>query len=443
MPEDPMNADLPIRTGFPRHQKPTRLLSAWGIPAIYAGIAMVAALTFPRVESRIFPGLVSPVSVSAATALYSSIASGMIALTGIVFSLTFVMVQFSATAYSPRLVLWIARDPMMSHALGIFTATFIYALAALVGVDRYGSGKVPFVSAWVVVTLLLSSVAMFIGLIQRVGLLQVNRMLIFTGDRGRQVITTLYPQSKPTDAAAGSVDFRDLPRTETLLHHGRPRSIQAINVVALVNLAKVSGGVIEMVAAVGDTIVELTPVLHVYGAARPIDEGKLRNGIEIGDERTFEQDPKYAIRLLVDIAIKALSPAINDPTTAVQALDQIEDLLLRLGQRHLEIGAYRDGDGKLRLVARFPTWDDLLRLSFDEICAYGATSVQVMRRMNALVADLTQAVPEERRPILRYWNARLKATIARSFPDSEERMEASREDRQGLGVPREPSSSSS
>jgi len=425
------------------HSSLTRQLSAWGIPAVYAGIAMAAALTFPRFESRIFPGLVSPISISAATAIYSAIASGMIALTGIVFSLTFVMIQFSAIAYSPRLVMWIARDPVISHALGLFTATFLYAIAALVGVDRNGSGKVPFVSAWLVVVLLLASLVMFISLIQRIRLLQVNRMLIFTGDQGRKVITTIYPSEKTLAAVTESDNFRGLPRAQTLIHHGRPRSIQAVDVAALVNLAKVAGGVIEIVAAVGDTVVEFTPFLRVYGAERPIDEQKLRDGIAIGEERTFEQDPKYAIRLLVDIAIKALSPAINDPTTAVQALDQIEDLLLRLGQRHLEIGTYRDSDGKLRLVVPFPTWEDLIRLAFDEICAYGATSVQVMRRMNALVADLTQAVPEARRPTLKYWHARLKATIARSFADSEERMEALSEDRQGLGVPRQPPSGSS
>jgi uncharacterized membrane protein len=423
------------------HKSYTRQLSAWGIPAIYAGIAMAAALTFPRFESRIFPGLVSPMSVSAATAIYSAIASGMIALTGIVFSLTFVMIQFSAIAYSPRLVMWIARDPVMSHALGLFTATFLYAIAALVGVDRNGSGKVPFVSAWVVVGLLLASVVMFISLIQRIRLLQVNRMLIFTGDQGRHVITTIYPSEKNLAAFAESDDFRALPRSQTLIHYGRPHSVQAVDIAALVNLAKVAGGVIEIVVAVGDTVVELMPFLQVYGAERPIDEQKLRDGIAIGEERTFEQDPKYAIRLLVDIAIKALSPAINDPTTAVQALDQIEDLLL--GQRHLEIGFYRDSDGKLRLVVPFPTWDDLTRLAFDEICAYGATSVQVMRRMNALVTDLRQAVPEERRPALKYWQTRLKATVARSFPDNEERMEATREDRQGLGISRQRPSGSS
>jgi uncharacterized membrane protein len=375
-------------------------------------------------------------SISSAMAIYSSVASGMLALTGIVFSLTFVMVQFSSTAYSPRLVLWIARDPVMSHALGIFTATFLYGVAALSGVDRSGSGRVPSFSVWVELALLLASVGMFIALIQRIGMLQVNRMLVFTGDQGRKVISTIYPSLAPAVSTTGPDDFNGLPRIQTLIHHGGPRSIQAVDVAGLVNLAEASTAMIEIVVAVGDTVVELTPLLHVCGTRGPIPEEKLRRGIEVGNERTFEQDPKYAIRLLVDIAIKALSPAINDPTTAVQALDQIEDLLLRLGQRNLEIGSYRGSDGKLRLVVPFPTWDDLLRLAFDEICFYGATSVQVMRRMNALVADLHRAVPKERRPALEFWNSRLRAIIARSFVDGDERLEASRQDRQGLGAPR-------
>ena len=411
-----------------------RQLNAWGVPALYAGVAIAAALIFPEHETRMFPGLSAALSVSAATAIFSSIASGMIALTGIVFSLTFVMVQFSATAYSPRLVLWIARDPVMSHALGIFTATFLYAIAALVGVDRSGSGRVPLISTVAVAVLLLASVAMFIALIQRIGLLQINRMLVFTGDQGRKVITTVYPSLDSRAAVIGADEFQGLPRAQTLVHDGVPRSLQAIDAAALVNLAKESGGVIEVLVAVGDTVLQSMPLLHVLGARTSIDERKLRNGIELGEERTFEQDPKYALRLLVDIAIKALSPAINDPTTAVQALDQIGDLLMRLGQRHLEIGEYRDSDGNVRLVVPFPTWDDFLRLAFDEILFCGATSVQVMRRMNALVTDLALAVPNERRPEIGYWDGRLKATIAHSFVDGEARLEALKEDRQGLGI---------
>jgi uncharacterized membrane protein len=382
-----------------------RHMSSWGIPAVYVVAAAVTSTTFPRFESRLFPGLVSELSVSAAVAIYSSIASGMIALTAIVFSLAFVMVQFSATAYSPRLVLWIARDPVVSHSLGVFTATFLYGLGSISGVDRTGSGKVPAISVWVEFALLMASVGMFVVLIQRIGLLQINRMLAFIGDQGRAVITTIYPPLKLAIATTGKGEFRTSPPIQTLLYRGRPRSVQAVQVTSLTNLARAFGGVIEMAVAVGDTVVESMPLLRVFGG-QIIGERKLRDGVDLGDGRTFEQDPKYAIRLLVDIAIKALSPAINDPTTAVQALDQIEDLLLRLGQRHLEVGTFRDSDGNLRLVVPFPTWDDLLRLAFDEICSYGATSVQVMRRLNALVTDLTTAVPEERRPAVRHWHAR-------------------------------------
>src|SRR5262252_8902406 len=150
----------------------------WFIPFVYAAAALLVSFTVPRLAYDLLPGHVSTVSVNAAIGLYSAIASGMIALTGIVFSLTFVMVQFSATAYSPRLVIWISRDPVISHAVGVFTATFLYALAALAWVDRGGSGRVPLVGVVVVGLLLIVSVMMFISLIQRLGMLQVNRMLI-------------------------------------------------------------------------------------------------------------------------------------------------------------------------------------------------------------------------------------------------------------------------
>jgi uncharacterized membrane protein len=415
--------------------KLTLRFSTWVIPLCYAVVAITAGMVFPRLEAPIFHGLASTVTVSAAMAIYSSVASGMLALTAVVFSLAFVMIQFSATAYSPRLVLWVSRDPFMWHAVGVFTATFLYAIAALAWVDRNGSGKVPLVSSLVVIGLLLASVAMFVGLIQRIGLLQINRMLKFTGDQGRAVIETVYPQIDSPLTPTRSEEFRTLPLTQTVLHRSGPEVIQKLDIVALVELARKSGGIVEMLAAVGDTVVILTPLLCVYGARDPIDETALTNEIEMGEERTFEQDPKYAIRLLVDIAIKALSPAINDPTTAVQALNQIEDLLLRLGSRELEIGDFRDRDGQLRLVVPYPAWEDFLRLAFDEIAAYGAQSVQVMRRMKALVNDLASRLPEDRHVALHHWGMRLQSTIARSFEDLEEKEEASVEDRQGLGVP--------
>jgi len=191
-----------------------------------------------------------------------------------------------------------------------------------------------------------------------------------------------------------------------------------------------------MVSAVGDAVMESTPILRIRGCDSQVPEETLLDAIQLGDERTFEQDPKYAIRLLVDIAIKALSPAVNDPTTAVQTLDEIEDLLIRLGRRRLEIGTFRDELGKPRLFVIFPSWDDFLTLAFDEIRFYGATSVQVMRRMMALVNELLSIMPEERQPALHYWLDRLQATVAGSFRDPKDVVDASLEDRQGLGSSR-------
>jgi uncharacterized membrane protein len=172
-------------------QRGKKETATWIIPLMYVALTFVVGMLFPRVEHYLLPNLVSTMSAPAAMAICGAVASGMIALTGIVFSLAFIMVQFSATAYSPRLVLWISRDPVVSHALGIFIATFLYALIMLGWVDRNASGKVPLISSWMVFVLLLASMGVFIALIERVGLLKVSRMLIFTGDHGRKAIEDL------------------------------------------------------------------------------------------------------------------------------------------------------------------------------------------------------------------------------------------------------------
>jgi uncharacterized membrane protein len=409
--------------------------SVWLIPLLYAGGALLLAMSVPRLASGFLPGLVSSISINSAIGIYSSVASGMLALTGIVFSLTFVMVQFSATAYSPRLVLWIASDPVISHAIGVFTATFLYALSSLAWVDRGGSGRVPLIGILVVHSLVIVSIIMFISLIHRVGMLQVTRMLIFTGDQGREVIEALYPpmDTPPTRVPA---EISQANCVQTIQHHGRPQFVRSIDISSAVELASRSGCLIELLVAVGDAVLDTAPILRVWSDGGGVPEPTLRKLIDLGNERTFNQDPKYAIRLLVDIGIKALSPAVNDPTTAVQALDQIEDLLIRLGRRRLEIGAFRDAAGRLRMVADFPAWEDFLRLAFDEIRLYGARSVQVMRRMHALVNEMIAILPEERRSALEYWQRRIRATVEQTFSDPEDKMGASTADRQGLGTSR-------
>ncbi len=410
---------------------------------VYVGAAVTAGLTLPRLEQAYLASYNLSMSVGSAQAYLSAAASGMMALTGIVFAMGFVMVQFSAIAYSPRLVLWFGRDPILFHALGVFSATFIYALFTLAWVDREGDGSVPLVSSLLVGALIIASLFLFSKLIQRLGDLQISNVLHSVGDRGRAVIRELFPPL-PANAplademAEAAMDYRALgPVMQELRYSGPPRTIAGIKTDILVKLAQRARGTIVMLSAVGDTLVEDTPILRVHGAGEAIGDDALLQSIELRRERTFEQDPKYPIRILVDVAIKALSPAINDPTTAVQTIDQIEDLLRRLGASQLETGVIKDADGKVRLVLPMPSWDDYVTLAFDEIRLYGVTSVQVMRRMrSALVSLVHSPLPPARIQRLQNYLVHLDAVIAASPLDLEDKTMASQEDRQGIGMSR-------
>jgi uncharacterized membrane protein len=419
----------------------SRALGSFGTPLLYAVGAIFLGMAVPRLEARYLPGLTSGAGSTAAIAVLSAIASGMMPLTGLVFSLAFVMVQFSATAYSPRLVSWLAGSAIMNHSLGIFTGTFIYALGALAWVDRGGTGRAPLLTIWVAIVLMMVSVVFFVMLVERLGMLQISRVLAYAGDQGRAVIERDYsPLDDGEDGrAAGEANRSDElpPVTRVLVHRGGPAVIQALDVPGLVAIATRRRAVIEIALAVGDTVVDGMPLLRVLGDEGRFSERALRRLVRLGSERTFAQDPKYAIRLLVDVAIRALSPAVNDPTTAVQALDQVEDLLMRLGRRSLSPGRSHDAGGNLRLLFPVSSWEDFLVLAFDEIRFYGASSIQVMRRMRALLQNLMDHVPPERREALERYLERVDKGIRRSFEDVDDRKDALEEDRQGLGLARE------
>lgn len=410
---------------------------------VYAGVAIVVGLIFPRMEFRYLAGYRHGMTVSVATAVFSSIASGMLALTGIVFSLAFVMVQFSSIAYSPRLVLWFSRDPVISHGMGIFTATFVYSISALGWVDRDGSGRVPYFSTWLVILLVIASVMALALLVQRLAALQVSGVIAFIGRRGRRVIGEMYPVLVTAESDKEIVGNPPnspaliLPATQIVFHSGAPMAIAEYDVPALVGLAKQAEGVIVMPFAVGDTVVEGDAILTVRSGRRALSPTLLLRAVQLEHQRTFDQDPKYALRLLVDIAIKALSPAVNDPTTAVQALDEIEDLLRRIGTRYLDVGQVTDERGVLRLIFPAPTWEDFLSLAFDETRFYGATSLQVMRRLHAALYDLNRVVPPSRQKAVRHYIEHLDFTAKHAISDSEDLTTALQQDRQGLGLSRE------
>lgn len=414
-------------------------MPVWLIPMVYTVVSLVAAVVLPRIEHGMALPFDLGISASAALAVLTSIASGMMALTGIVFSIAFVMLQFSAVTYSPRFANRFARDPVLFHALGIFFATFTYSLAAAAWADRGGSGQVLALSSLVAVALLFFSLIAFGLLMRRLGDLQITNTLRYIGDQGRTVIRQTFASLSPRRAGHGAIPATEPsgPVTLVLRHGGPPRYVQRYDIPALVGLARGAGACIRLECAVGDMMMDGSVMLRVLGGAETVPEAALRRAVRLGPDRTFEQDPKYPIRLLVDVAIKALSPAINDPTTAVQALDQIEDLLRRLARHDLEDGRLVDGEGVVRLVFPTPDWEDYLALAFDEIRVFGATSVQVMRRLRSALRGLSELVGEsERANSVQRYLEHVDAAIERSAFDERDRVVARQEDPQGLGLTR-------
>jgi uncharacterized membrane protein len=158
--------------------------------------------------------------------------------------------------------------------------------------------------------------------------------------------------------------------------------------------------------------------------------------VALGKERTVEQDPAFALRVMVDIANRALSAAINDPTTAVQVLDYLEDLLLVIGRADFSgHGFFLDSDGTPRVVLPSRGWEDYLALGVTEIRQYGGGSAQVVRRLRALLLRLRELVLPEHRVAVDEELARLEATVRERFGQGVDLDRALTPDRQGIGGP--------
>jgi uncharacterized membrane protein len=187
------------------------------------------------------------------------------------------------------------------------------------------------------------------------------------------------------------------------------------------------------VPQVGDFIASGDPLFRVFEGGEDLSGESLLQSVALGPERTLEQDPMYAFRIIVDIASKALSPAINDPTTAVLAIDQIHHLLRDVGSRSLAEGRETDRSGQLRLVYRTPNWEDFVLLAVTEIRQYGRDSIQIVRRLRAMLENLIDTLPERRDPMLRLELTLLEASSKRTFLDLYDQALAETGDLQGMG----------
>ena len=401
--------------------------SVWLPPLLGILVALLANQLAQSADR--FLGWQAPAAVVGFQSVLTALASAMLTFIVFVLSILLLAVQLASAQLTPRVIAHFYRSWTLRLSLSVFVFVFTFDLAVLARVG----GSVPALSGYLATFGTVAAIGVFLYMIERVGKsLRPISVLTSVGRVGHDVIEAVYPHRVTAAGAASSLapalPTGDRQRTVENVH---PGVVLAFDPIGLAALARRADCLIEVVPQVGDFVAKGDPLFRLYGG--DVSDRNLRQSIAIGPERTMEQDPAFAFRIIVDVAAKALSPAINDPTTAVLALDQLHHLLRSAGLRDLGTGQVRDETGPLRLVYRTPDWEDLIDLAVTEIRQYGRDSIQVARRMRAMLESLIQVVPQERAVRLREELDLLRRTVERAFLDAEDRTRADSGDSLGVG----------
>jgi uncharacterized membrane protein len=403
--------------------------SLWFVPAASMLAAVLLAPAIRRLDSTLhyqFFGF----GVQGARAAVGLIAGAMLSFIVFFFSVLLLTVQIASVNLSPRVISRPFRSKVLKAALGLFVFTFMYGVAVLARLED----RVLELPLFFVVVLSVISIGTFLYVVERVGKqLRPATVVAEVAREGLRTIRSVYP----LPWAPGTERPPPPPSTEracqAIRNDGSPGVVAALDVKRLFRLAAEHQCTIEIAPQVGDYVPAQGLLCRVYGSSDPALARELPGAVALARERTLEQDPAFAFRIIVDIAEKALSPAINDPTTGVQAIDQLQYLLQEVGERDLSTGALNDRNGDVRVIYRTPDWEDYVLLAVSEIRQYGANSIQVMRRLRGMLEQLAATLPPARAVFLRQQLDLLHGSVERTFFDARDRVHADIADLQGLG----------
>lgn len=405
--------------------------SLWVVPA-FSTLAAFLSVPLLRILDRRLGFQFFRFSPDGARAAAAIVSAAMLSFVVLFFSVLLLTVQIASSTLSPRIIARPYRSRVLKASLGLFVFTLIYSMAV---VARGTEGNIGQLATAMVIVLTVVSICVFLYVVEHVSKeLRPATVMADIAAEGVKVIKEVYPRifeqgtldNQPSDASFGTP-------TLVIRHTGKPGVVQSLDIETLLDLATRADCTIEVVPQVGDFVASDDPVFRLYGGGSEIRSGDILQHIALERERTLEQDPAFAFRIIVDIASKALSPAINDPTTAVLALDQIHNLLREVGLRRLDTGSIHDSTGKARLVYRTPDWEDFVGLAVTEIRQFGAGSTQVVRRMRAMLENLIPLLLPCRSSALRQELELLKSTVDRGFLVPLDRTRADLSDFQGLG----------
>ena len=410
-------------------------VSLWFLPTLFAAASIAAAnLTIwldARVDAPIgVRALLVSDPVTAAT-FAAAIAAATLAFVAVVFATTLVAIQLAASQYSPRAVRIFIRSRITRVTLGLFLATFVFSLIVLVSNRAPVTSAEQFAPVVSVTALLALSLATVFGFVAYlhgvVRLMRVQYLLEAIATESRRSIEENFP---PASAYVDVEPPAPAPAPRRLCYTGTAGVITATDLHGLVELCRRNGCWLELAVGAGEYLAYGTPLALVHGG--DLHEPDVTRFFLIRGERTFTQDPAFGFRQLVDIAICALSPAVNDPTTGVQAIDRISDLLAITGGRLDPTGLRVDSSGTVRVKRKLRNFEALLVLSLTEIIRYGADAPQVVRRLRAVLDELESTLPAERQAAIADHRSLLDAAVAATLPAPYASV-ASIADREGLG----------
>lgn len=404
--------------------------SLWIVPFIALLLEQVTLRAVYALDARV-EWVPWSLSVSGTQTALQTIITLTLSFIVFTFGSLLVAIQVASGQLTPRIIATtLLRDDVIRRTVGLFVFTLLFALGTAARTET----SVPHLLAWAAMILGFASMMAFLFLIDYAArLLRPVSILWRVGEEGLAVVESVYPKPIMENAILPVRHARFGTPDRIVSHQGTSAIVLAVNLEALLAEASSVDGVVEVVPRVGDFVAVGEPVFQLHGGSGAFDERKLRRSIAFGRERTIEQDSTFALRVIVDIAIKALSKAINDPTTAVLAIDQLHRLLRNVGKRYLRDEQILDNAGRLRVIFPTPNWDDFVQLACREIRLYGAGNFQIARRLRAMIDNLITTLPGSRLPALLLELDLLDRTIEKLYILPEDVALARIADTQGLG----------
>jgi uncharacterized membrane protein len=371
----------------------------WVLPSTIAAASLLLGITLPLLDQALegqTPSWMFQGGVDGARSLLSAIAGAMISVTGLVFSITIVTLQLASSQFTPRVLGTFLESRIVQTTLGVFTGSFLYALAVLRAVRGGESVVVPHLSVTASLLYVIAAVAMFLVFIHH-----VTESIRVTAVMRQVRLSTLRAVHRMTEEggppAPGWSPRPGTPWAELWMDE-RTGYVTVLGADGLASFAAEHDIVVELDVAPGDFLAPDQPIGRVWGAESASGETRdaVAQALRVADERDTYHDTAFGLRQLMDIAERALSPGVNDPTTALQAMNECYVVLRLMAQRR-DPSPYVQSEGEVRVVYRPQRYAGILEGVVDELLHHGADSLRTVPRLREVLEDLEAVARPEHR----------------------------------------------